>query len=491
MKKMNKFLALGLSVILAVSATACGSSGTETTTTTDAETDTTESAAETEAEETEDAETEEADTEEASDDTTSVYNEGETRTIKIGTWYDHYYDSTNEDIYDDPSVSDEELAQLHFDNVKRVEEKYNVKIEFVNLTWDGIQESINTSILSGKPDCDIYEVDLGFGIPAALNGYATNLEEVLPADADVLSDHMVFQPSDIGLDDGTYLFTTYSAETLLANTYMLAYNKQLLDDAGLEDPNALYERGEWTWDKWREYMIALTQDTNGDGVTDVYGYGSRFDFLINLMTMSNGTTIASSATENMSSPEVAECFEFIYNMYNVDHIANPWNVDDFDYNQNAYMDGTVAFWITAAWISNANADQDLGFDVVWCPFPVGPSGDQETNATKNVSSGNAWMIPEGVDDPELVYAVFEDWNNWYQGDTELRDGDLTWWEDCAITEENYAVMESVGEKGAFDIWNALGVDYQIPSLLDGTMTAAQFQETNKQLVQSALDALYQ
>ena len=302
---------------------------------------------------------------------------------------------------------------------------------------------------------------------------------------------MVFQPSDIGLDDGTYLFTTYSAETLLANTYMLAYNKQLLDDAGLEDPNALYERGEWTWDKWREYMIALTQDTNGDGVTDVYGYGSRFDFLINLMTMSNGTTIASSATENMSSPEVAECFEFIYNMYNVDHIANPWNVDDFDYNQNAYMDGTVAFWITAAWISNANADQDLGFDVVWCPFPVGPSGDQETNATKNVSSGNAWMIPEGVDDPELVYAVFEDWNNWYQGDTELRDGDLTWWEDCAITEENYAVMESVGAKGAFDIWNALGVDYQIPSLLDGTMTAAQFQETNKQLVQSALDALYQ
>ncbi|MCC8100802.1 MAG: hypothetical protein LIP11_00570 [Clostridiales bacterium] len=38
------------------------------------------------------------------------------------------------------------------------------------------------------------------------------------------------------------------------------YLKKMLDNAGLESPNDLYERGEWTWDKWREYMITLTQD---------------------------------------------------------------------------------------------------------------------------------------------------------------------------------------------------------------------------------------
>ncbi|MCD7765432.1 MAG: hypothetical protein LUH53_02800, partial [Lachnospiraceae bacterium] len=65
---------------------------------------------------------------------TSSASDSETRTITIGTWYDHYYDSTNTDIYDDPSVSDEELAQMHFDVVAEVEEAYNVTIEFVNLT---------------------------------------------------------------------------------------------------------------------------------------------------------------------------------------------------------------------------------------------------------------------------------------------------------------------------------------------------------------------
>lgn len=414
----------------------------------------------------------------------------EKRVIKIGTWYDHYYDSTNADIYDDPSVSDEELAQKHFDVVKEVEDKYNVEIQFVNLTYDGIQESINTSILAGHPDVDIYEVDLSFGIPAALNGFATNLQDVLPADNDLFHDQVVFSQVDIGKNDGVYLFQSNSGEMLLANTYMLAYNKQMLDEVGLEDPNALYERGEWTWDKWREYMLALTRDTDGDGVTDVYGYGSRWDFLVYNLLMSNGTGIATSDVENLSSPEVTEVLDFIYNMYNVDKVANPWNAEDFNYNQNCYMDGRVAFWIDAAWISSANNDAGLEFDVVWCPWPIGPSGDESTNKFKNVSSGNAWMLPTGVEDPELVYNVFYDWQNWYHDDVDLRDNDLTWWEDCAITEENYKVMEYMGARGAFDLWNALGLEWDWSQLLNGEMTAAQFQETYKQQVQDALDSFF-
>lgn len=474
MKNYKRLLALGLSTAMVAGLTACGSADTaSTSTTTDSAEETTEAGSDT-----------------ASSGESTLYNDGETRTIKIGTWYDHYYDSTNTDIHDDPSVSDEELAQQHFDIVKEVEDKYNVKIEFVNLTWDGTQESINTSILAGTPDCDIYEVDLSFGIPAALNGFATNLEDILPADSDIFNDQMVFSQVDIGKEDGVYLFQSNSAEMVLAGTYMLAYNKQMLDEAGLEDPNALYERGEWTWDKWREYMLALTQDTDGDGVIDVYGFGSRYDYLVYNLTMSNGTGIAMSDTENLSSPEVAEVLDFIYNMYNVDKVANPWNADDWDYNQNCYMDGRVAFWCDAAWISNANDDASLGFDVVWCPWPIGPSGDEATNKFKNVSSGNAWMIPAGVDNPELVYNVFYDWQNWYHGDTDLRDGDLTWWEDCAITEENYEVMEYMGQRGAFDLWNALGVEWNWPALLDGEMTAAQFAETYKQSVQDALDGFY-
>ncbi len=419
----------------------------------------------------------------------------ETRTIKIGTWYDHFYDSTMSGIDVNPNVTDPERDQKMFDNLKEVEQKYNVKIEFVNLTWDGIQESINTSILAGKPDCDIYEADVTFAVPAVANGYVQKLDDVIPADANLLNGQEIFAKADAGLE-GNYLFLSNSGETQVAGTYMLAFNTKMLKDAGLEDPNVLFEKGEWTWDKYREYLQKLTQDTNGDGVTDVYGYDSRPDFLVDLLLMSNGTTIAGGATENLSSKEVGECLDFINTMYNVDKTARPWvSADDsYDDHTYSYFDGKCASWITAAWISatnNKNDAAELGADFeTWVPFPIGPSGNAETNGRKKTSSGNVWFIPTGVEDPAFVYTVFEAWQNWYKNDYAYRDADMTWWEDAACNEANYKVMEWTGEAGNFDLWNALGVDYQWPALMMGEKTPAQIQEEGKQLLQTALDQMY-
>ncbi len=416
----------------------------------------------------------------------------ETRTIKVGTWFAHYYDSTMQDISVNPNVTDPERDQIMLDNTRAVEEKYNVKIEFVNLTWDGVQESINNSILAGHPDCDIYEADLGFGIPAALAGYATDLATVLPADADLLNDQNIFYQVNCGIKDKVYLFAMQADETKISNTIMLAINKTMMDEAGLEDPNALYERGEWTWDKFREYAQVLTVDKDGDTIPDVYGYGGRHDWTVSNLMMSNGATIASSATETLSSKEVGEALDFIYKLYNEDHVARPWNPDDFNDNQNAYYDAKVAMWPTANWVSASNGNNDslLDFEQIWCPWPIGPSGNKETNNRTLSSKGNAYFIPTGVKDPAFVYEVFNAWQNWYHDDYAFRDGDMSWWEDSAQNEANYAVEYYIGEKNEFDLFQSLGVAWDWTALMDGRMTAAQFQETWKQSVQSALDVFY-
>lgn len=456
MIKMKRFLALGLAGVLAAGCfTGCGNNSGDST-------------------------------------SKGYYRDGK-RVIRIGTWYTHYYDSTNEDIYDDASVTDEELAQKHFDVVAEVEETYGVEIEFVNLTWEGVMSSINNSILAGNPDCDIYEVSLQFGTPAAVNGLALDLTTILPEDSDIFTDNNVMRYIDIGTE-GVYLFSPSSREIQLAGTYMLAYNKDMLDEAGLEDPNDLAARGEWTWDKWREYMLALTQDTDHDGTTDVYGYGGCWTYMMDNMLMSNGTNIASGTTQNLDSAEVGEVLEFVYNMYNVDHTARPWNDQSWDDNQNAYQKGSVAFWITAAWISDANQDVNLDFEIGWCPWPIGPSGNAETNYTKNEAANGAYIIPSCVEDPELVYNVFYAWCNWYHDDTELRDSDLHWWEDAALTEENYQVMVGVSENATVDLWQSIGVEFNFLALLGVAdtelMTPAQWQETYKQSFQDALDAMF-
>ena len=484
MKKMKKVAAFALTGAMALSMAACGSDNKSTTSTggsdatTQAPSTSTEGGATTEG------------TTSNSGSKTPRHEGSEPRTIRIGTWYDIYYDSTHKDIHDDPSVSDEELATKMWDALKKVEEKYNVRIEYVNLTYDGVQESINTSVLAGKPDCDIYLTEPAFGIPAVANGYATNLAEVLPADADILTNRNYLTSIDINGIDGTYFMLPVGGESVPGSSYVLSFNKKMLDDAGLENPNDLYARGEWTWDKWREYLIKLTKDTDGDGVTDVYGFGSRYDWLFEYLNMSNGTAVASNQTENLSSKEVGETLDFIYNMYNVDHVANPWNEDDWNYNQNAYVNGEVACWFSQAWIVDSNKDADAGLEEIWVPMPIGPSGNKETNARKNSASGAAYFIAKGVEDPYLVYSVFQDYKDYYGDDFELRDYVNDWWHNNALTEDNYNVMYYCGEKTGIDLWNAIGVDYQFPLLLKGEQTAAQFQETNKQLVQTALDNMF-
>ena len=215
----------------------------------------------------------------------------EPRTITIGVWWDIYYDSTHESEESDPAYSGSLSDQMRFENVKAVEEKFNVKFEYVNLTYTGVKESINTSILAGTPDCDVYLCELQFGIPAAMNGLAVDLKTVLPEDADILSTQNIMSYLDLG-DGKACLMKQVMAQNAVEATYPLAFNVEMLEDNNLEDPRELYARGEWTWDKFVEYCQVLTQDTDGDGVTDQYGFDGFAKDVLGQLIMSNGASIA-------------------------------------------------------------------------------------------------------------------------------------------------------------------------------------------------------
>lgn len=431
-------------------------------------------------------------------------NSGEKRVITIGLWWDIYYDSTHTALEDDPAYVGSEADQMRFDIVKKIEETYNVEFQYVNLTYTGITESINNSILAGTPDCDIYMCDLTMGIPAAMNNLAVDLKTILPGDADVLSTQQDLNYLDLG-DGKACLMKQVRGENVVADTYPLAFNKQMLEDAGLEDPRELYARGEWTWDKFVEYCQTLTQDTDGDGVTDQYGFTGFKEDVVRQLMLSNGASIASGDTQTLDSNAVTEALQFYSDLYNVYNVCEPYTWEDNgDVMRFSYRNGHVAFWPSAAWIAASNADYDwdgstgvtLDFDTVYVQWPVGYSGNKDTNKGE-LTGGSFWFIPVGVEDPELVYNVFEMLTNWYCDDIELRDDIETmwWWYASTAKEEqiqydNYDVMFDMGSKEQFDLYPNLGVQWDLESLINGSMTAAQFVETYKNEFQAAIDAYF-
>lgn len=489
MKNLKRFMALGLASAMAVSTVACGSN---------------------------------ASTEAGSDTASaSVSAGGEMSDIKIGTWWVQYYDSDDADISvspdyqtNQPSDGDDEetarqkalglqICQLKWDNKDEIEEKYGITFEWVNLTYDGVRESINTSILAGSPDCDIYLVDTTMAVPAQVNGLAINLKDVLPADADVFTDQNVVSYLDLG-DDKVCILKRVEAQSMVEATYPLGFNMQMLAEYNLEDPRELYARGEWTWDKFIEYCQTLTKDTDGDGQIDQYGYTGYAIETFEQLMMSNGANVASGKAEQLSSAPTGEALQMMYDMYNTYNVCAPYS-EDYNENRNGYTKGNVGFFPIAAWITSGNNDYDfdgtvgytLPFDIAYVQWPTGPSGNSATNAGKNATAGEYYIIPAGVENPVTVYNFLYDYWNWYKDDTSIRDdrGTLNWWYGVTaskpeLQEANFNVMNDVGSRTTFDLWGSMNIEYDWNSFIAGEMTPAQFQETYKQQVQDGLDKYF-
>ena len=399
----------------------------------------------------------------------------EPRHITIALWWDMYYDSDDESWESNPSASGKETDIMRFDVVKEIEETYNVTFEFVNATYAGVQDSLNISILAGEPDFDVYMVELGWGVPAVMNGLATN--------------------------GAVSLLSVKGAEDQVGATYPLAFNLQMIQEANLEDPRDLVERGEWTWDKFREYCQILTRDIDGDGVTDVYGYGGWMGDFFPYFFMSNGTYVCATETENLSSPEMGEVLSFLQDLFVTDKSAYPIPAENgWDVCRWLYRDKKVAFTTTAAWILDSYKDYleepNLDFDMVFVDYPIGPSGNPETNS-KKLANSNYWLIPAGIEDPELVYRVLRAYQNWYHEDTELRDDpdELEWWYTSTsnkldLQDWNFEIMKSMGEHEMVDFINVVINDLPLWDLLAGNITPSQMQEQNRQVVQDALDQIF-
>jgi ABC-type glycerol-3-phosphate transport system substrate-binding protein len=119
---------------------------------------------------------------------------------------------------------------------------------------------------------------------------------------------------------------------------LLAYNKNLLQEAGVDTPEGLYEAGDWTWDAWREKAKALTK-FGPDGRREVLGASQGASYWdLQLAMPSEGvpmfdSEIPSEITHfNLDAPEIIEWLTRLYEMTNIDRsLAKPEETKEFDW----------------------------------------------------------------------------------------------------------------------------------------------------------------
>jgi len=198
----------------------------------------------------------------------------------------------------------------------------------------------------------------------------------------------------------------------------LYYNVNMVTvDAKLEDPLDLYNKGEWTFDKFEEYCKKLTKKDSSGKIT-TYGCQLAANASLAQFVKSNGGAIGrvdetGKWYQSMSEPKTVKALDYLYKwLYRDPCVYVPsgaWGTAFI----NLY-EGTAAMAMGSYYCatnSYMKFTDEGGIGMV--PLPQGPDGSKED--LFKIDGGSAYVIPTAYakDAAKYVYIIDRIGAKWY------------------------------------------------------------------------------
>ena len=204
---------------------------------------------------------------------------------------------------------------------------------------------------------------------------------------------------EAGLWNGQHYLAPYDNKPV----YYMIYNPKIFEEYGYETPWELWERGEWTWDAFRELAAELNiTDENGDYIcygTGAPGYGS--------LTGSTGVDYVALKDgffeNNLTHPDVIRAENYLNDMLFKDDIIKIKAQGGW---RNYWNRGMVAMQIIDSWMMKGSAEvsqaiHEGALGIV--PLPQDPQKVQPgVNVTYAQSGG--FCLVQGAQNPEAAAA---------------------------------------------------------------------------------------
>ena len=258
--------------------------------------------------------------------------------------------------------------------IKRFEDQYHHKVDFITCGYDEWNQKVMASIASGSP---IDVVNAGnYEFPLfAMKKYAQPIDDLvdvtLPCMDQAVMDGFKYK--------GKYYVVSSAGA---ANPLMIYYNKNMFENEGMEDPLELYQEDKWTTDKMKEIAMKFTRDTNGDGVYDQWGMTAWYRWVF---FGSCGASVCKINDKGLfelnmdDNPALVEALELIQSAWYKDKWLGSIQGSIYDtfYTQKAAM--LNEFTWAGVNILKAKEDGKFAFDVGVAPFPYGKANKDRVN----------------------------------------------------------------------------------------------------------------
>lgn len=284
-------------------------------------------------------------------------------------------------------------ADLMWDNVKKVEDKYGVTINLESGKSTYAQVMV-TSLLAGKPMGDVlmcqdsyfadwYNAGIFCDLTAAAGTAGIDFSEEKFNQNVIQYTNVNNQQCGFyyGYDVGSSIF----------------YNKRIFSDLGLTDPHELLQKGEWTFAKLEEYA-RLAKKTDANGNVAVWGLGAwaSSDFLANCVSANGGQIVGLDSnkkpTMNLSDPATMEAMEFMYRLAVTNKTLDAVDPASWEAKMYDFVDGKYAMLLGTQSTLNFCYRRGMQDDYGVITFPVGPSNT--TGKTDCMTNITFFFIPK-------------------------------------------------------------------------------------------------
>nr|WP_297707990.1 immunoglobulin-like domain-containing protein [uncultured Butyrivibrio sp.] len=405
----KKVLGIGLaSTMVAASLAGCGNAASDsaTQTTTDTTTSQTE---ETKKEETA-----------ASTETQTTEVSGEPVVIRYGTHWVAGLDPNHVDDVTGEYTMAESERQAALAGLQAIKDELNVEFEFVEYSQDTRVE-LMTSVLAGDPVCEIANIWGG----AEGTILAQNVLQELDDYADIFADEE---------SSWMYYDKLYGHNYLLSFTerfiprWPLIYNASMIEAVDtLKDENGntvyptdLWKKGEWTWDKFEEYLSKINafyankepaEDGNIYKTVQSYETDHRFAGLSAMY--SNGAAIYGSDGLGVDTQEAEDALAYVKKLmdagymsdcgYYDDNYTPEWCRSQADFSRGGTVFTDCPDWLIAS-AGSALADRDESMGIV--PWPRADRLSADSDEYKQVITlGDSVGILKGIDEEKTALAL--------------------------------------------------------------------------------------
>jgi multiple sugar transport system substrate-binding protein len=286
-------------------------------------------------------------------------------TIKISTW---------------AGVDESAELQVLIDEINAEQSAFQIVHEPIPSDY---YTQVKTQI-AGNTGADLYWMDQN-NMALASEGVFMGLNECLAdSPAETAGDLNDYYP-------GVLAVNQFEGETYglpwIAQPVVVYFNKGLFDAAGVEYPTA-----DWDWNEFIDKGKALTQDTDGDGIVDQWGFtndGWPPPFIF--VWQAGAEPINADFTESpIDSPEFIEGFEFYLSTAYNPELSPSREVISEQGSGDLFKAGKVAMFMGGA---ADDLDRVEGLEIGVIRVPAHPeTGDRTTfawNASTVISAGTA------------------------------------------------------------------------------------------------------